>query len=298
LSGVALTLRRGLWLFVATILVCVAVAAVALKLGAPTYTATMVVAPAEYDPGAASRLAAQIEEYAQFATFAQLPLKFEGVPAIERYLEILASPLVAQRLEAEHQVLQRLFADQWDAERQAWRPPSGLVPRIEGAVSRFFGYPAWKPPGPEDLAGYFGRTLEVRRPIATSALRRIELSRSDGAFAAHLLALLHETADDVLRQEARRRVAQQITHLEDALGATDDPPRREALNGLLGQVYQQQAMLASDLPFAVELVSPPAASATPTSLSPLLILALAAVVGAIVGMLLVFLRDALRSATP
>ena len=65
---------------------------------------------------------------------------------------------------------------------------------------------------------------------------------------------------------------------------------------MLVEQYQAQALLRADQPYAAQIVVPAKASAGPTSANPLLILALAAVVGVIVGVFLVFLRDALRSA--
>ena len=80
------------------------------------------------------------------------------------------------------------------------------------------------------------------------------------------------------------------------LAAATTPTRRQALEEVLVGQYQAQALLRADQPYAAQIVVPAKASAGPTSANPLLILALAAVVGAIVGVFLVFLRDALRSA--
>jgi uncharacterized protein involved in exopolysaccharide biosynthesis len=63
---------------------------------------------------------------------------------------------------------------------------------------------------------------------------------------------------------------------------------------LVGQ-YQAQALLRAEQPYAAEVVVPPTASAAPTSANPILVLALAAAAGAIIGVVLVFLRDALRA---
>jgi uncharacterized protein involved in exopolysaccharide biosynthesis len=73
--------------------------------------------------------------------------------------------------------------------------------------------------------------------------------------------------------------------VERELAAANSPTR----------LYQAQALLRADQPYAAQVVVPVTASARPTSPSPLLILALAAVVGAILGIFAVFLRDAWRA---
>ena len=63
---------------------------------------------------------------------------------------------------------------------------------------------------------------------------------------------------------------------------------------MLSAQYQVQALLQVDQPYAAQVMVPVTASATPTSPNPLLILVLAAMVGAILGIFVIFLRDAWR----
>jgi uncharacterized protein involved in exopolysaccharide biosynthesis len=53
-------------------------------------------------------------------------------------------------------------------------------------------------------------------------------------------------------------------------------------------------LLSIDQPYAAQVVVPASAGATPSSLNPLQALGLAVVVGVILGLFVVFLRDALR----
>ena len=134
IPGLVWTLWRGRWLVAAVIVL--AVLATAL-------TASITVAPAQIDLSAASQLASQLKQFGSLATLAQTPAKFEQVSELERYVQLFRSTTLATRLQAEHQLLQAVFADDWDAERQSWRPPSGVVATVKGAVLEFFGYPAW-----------------------------------------------------------------------------------------------------------------------------------------------------------
>jgi LPS O-antigen subunit length determinant protein (WzzB/FepE family) len=293
LRGLLLTLRSGLWLVAAITIAAIVIAAIVLKRDGPVYTATMVVAPAQQDLGAASRLVSQLDQYADLAALAQTPARLEAVTAMDLYLELLDSTELARRLQEEHRLLQEIFEDQWDAASQNWRVEPGLVASLEAAVLGFFGYPAWQPPTSANLALYLGERLSVSRAGPTS-LRRIRMSHQDGEFAARLIGLVHEAADDLVREDSQRRVDRQIQHLEQELATKGEPTRAEALRSMLAEQYRAQAMLASDVPVAAQIVSPPTPSPGPTSTSPLMVLALAAVVGVILGVFAVFLVDALR----
>ena len=296
LHGLLLTLRSGLWLVLVAAIAAILLAAFVLKRDGPVYTATMVVAPAQQDLGAASRLVSHLDQYADLAALAQAPARLEAVTTMELYLELLRSPELARRLQEEHRLLQEIFPDQWDAASQSWRVESHFVASIKEVVLGFFGYPAWQPPTPANLAQYLSERLQISRSGATS-LRRIQMSDPNGEFAARLIGLVHATADDLVREDAQRRIDRQIAHLEQELATGGEPVRIEALRSMLAEQYRAQAMLASDVPVAAQIVSPPTPSPGPTSTSPLLVLALAGVVGLILGVFAVFLVDALRKGT-
>jgi len=265
-----------------------------LKREAPVYTATMIVAPAQVDLSAASQLASQLEQFASLATLAQTPAKIEQVSELERYVQLFRSTTLAGRLQAEHHLLQIVYAEQWDAERQAWKPPSGLVASVKQAVLGFFGYPAWTTPNEAHLAEWLTEQIDVNR-LGGSSLLRIQMSHWRPDFARSVIEMVHQTADQILREESLARIDRQIAQVETELTSATSPTRREALEEVLVGQYQAQALLRAEQPYAAQIVVPAMASAGPTSANPLVVLALAAVAGAIVGTFLVFLRDALRS---
>jgi hypothetical protein len=295
IPGLVQTLWRGLWLVLAAILLAVLVSAVALKLRSPLYTANMIVAPAQTDLGAASQLAIELEQYANLAALAQTPAKLETVSDLERYVQLFGSTTLAARLQDEHGLMQSAFADIWDAERQVWLRPHGALASFEAAVLGFFGFPAWTEPDIGQLAEWLASQIAINR-LGGGALLRLRIEHAKPEFAASVLEMVHDAADDLLREESLGRVGGQIAQIEGELAAATTPTRRQALEEVLVGQYQAQALLRADQPYAAQIVVPAKASAGPTSANPLLILALAAVVGAIVGVFLVFLRDALRSA--
>jgi uncharacterized protein involved in exopolysaccharide biosynthesis len=293
LPGMARTLWDGIWLLAAVVAATVLVTAVGLKLRPPLYTATMTVAPAQADLSAASQLASELEQFANLATLAQSAAKIERVSDLERYAQLFGSTTLAARLDAEHHLLQLVFADQWDPQTRTWHPPAGWIARIERAVLRFFGFPGWTKPEAAELAEWLGNRIDVER-MGSSSLYDIEFSHPSRAFAVSLLGMAHDGANALLREAALDRINGQIGQVEKELGAATNPGRKQALEALLTEEYQTQALLQTDQPYAAQLVVPPAAGPTPSSLNPLLALGLAVVVGVILGLFIIFLRDALR----
>jgi len=271
---------------VTVVILCVLVTAIDLKLRPPLYTATMIVAPAQVGLGTASQLASELEQYASLATLAQTPGKIERVSDLERYAQLFGSTALAARLEAEHHLLQIVFADQWDPERQTWHPPGGVRARLERAALRFFGYPGWIEPDIARLAGWLGNRVEIDR-VGTSSLFRPQ-------FAVSVINMVHATADALLRDQALERIGHQISQVETDLASATNPTRKQALEAMLTQAYQSQALVGVDQPYAAQVLVPASTGATPSSLNPLQALGLAAVVGVILGLFVVFLRDALR----
>ena len=294
IPGLVQTTWRGLWLLLAVVIVCVLVTAIGLRMSPPVYTATMIVAPAQTDLSGASQLASEIEEFASLATLAQTPAKVEHVSNLERYAQLFGSTALAARLQAEHKLLQTVYAGQWDAEHQTWHPPRGALARVKGAVLRFFGYPAWTEPNLDRLAEWLGNQIDVER-IGQSSIFRISMTHPRPQFAVSVVDMAHRAADALLREEAQDRIGRQIGEVETEIAAVTSPSHKQALEQMLAEQYQAQALLRVDQPYAAQIVVPASVGGTPSSLNPLLTLELAAVVGVILGLFVVFLRDALRS---
>jgi uncharacterized protein involved in exopolysaccharide biosynthesis len=232
IPGLVRALQRGLWLVLAVAGLALLATALVLKQQVPLYTATMTVAPAETDLSAASQLASQLEQFARLAMLAQTPAKFEQVSELERYVQMFRSTTLAARLRAEHHLLQTIFADDWDAERQSWRPPSGPVAAVKGAVLEFFGYPPWTPPNEVHLAEWLAEEVRVSQ-LRGSSLLRIRLSHWSPEFARSVIEMVHQAADQILREEALARIGAQIAQGESELNSAPTPTRRAALEEVL-----------------------------------------------------------------
>lgn len=286
------TTRRGFWIIALVAAVVVAATVLWLQIRTPVFVTSATVAPAARDLAAAGQLVAELEQFAALATFAQVPERLDQVSTLDRFFELITSVRLAERLQEDHQLLQQVFEEQWDAEDERWRPPQGPVARFKRTLNRLLGGPAWTPPRPVHLARYLASEIAIRR--SAGGLFRLELEHRDADLAERILTVLIGTADDMLRRESLRRVNAEVAHLEETLQRDLPADREGALRQVLATHYQTQALLEVDQPFAADVVSPPTADPLPVGIDPLLFLVLAAVVGIILGLFVVFLRDALR----
>jgi hypothetical protein len=290
-------LLRGRWLVLLVAAIAVAITAVFLKIWPPLYSATMTVAPTQIDLGAASQIATNLERYAELAVLAQVPARDERMSTMDRYVESFGSIELAGRLQASLGLLQTIYVEDWDAERAAWQPPSGPVAWLESKILGFFGYPAWVEPDLVDLAHYLRRRVQIGR-VPGSGAWGLRFEHPDPAFAVAVLDATHRNADAMVREATLAQIEGQIAHLRAELAEVADRTRRRALESLLTDQYQAQGLIAADQPFAVEVLVPATAGSTPSSANPIMVLASAAVVGAALGVVLVFLRAVLRADFP
>ncbi len=262
-----------------------------LNIATYRYTVDLKVAPVEGEGG--SRMGA-LGELAG-AVGMQLPGGGD-VQKIDLYRALLQSQEVAQRLLQSDELMLGMFADDWDAEAGTWREPEpGAVGKAVRAVKAWLGLPreAWEPPSPRRVLTFLEDEVVVAvsrdSPIVTASLEH-----EDRDFGRALLMHLHREADAILRERTLARTSRYVDYLQTQLQRTAVAEYRTALvNALTAQEKLRMAAMA-DVPFSVDVVSGPVASAEPTSPRPVFLLALALVVGTTAAIMLVLVRDALR----
>lgn len=120
-----------------------------------------------------------------------------------------------------------------------------------------------------DIATHLAARVRIA-PVGATTLRRVSYDHPDPDFAVAMLAALHEAADHLLREDARRQGDARAAQLRESLARTDNPDHRRVLTtALVGQ--EQDNMLRSlAQPYAAQIVEPPAAMRRPQWPRPLL----------------------------
>jgi hypothetical protein len=137
------------------------------------------------------------------------------------------------------------------------------------------------------LAGWIERKLAIRR-LGESAMYAVTIRHEDRAVALELLKRLFDSADRLLREEAKRRVDIQVAHLQQQMQRTELASHRLGMTDLLTRALQTSLMLGVDLPFSADLIEPPYAPTVADWPAPLPIAGISMLAGGVLGFALGF----------
>ena len=250
------------WFLVAVITALfVLIAIIVLQLSPRLYTTQMIVGPTASDgvAGRGNRLTLQSTDSPLYRGAPVELDKDESLSDFSRFIELITSQEITRRVIRHHpsdslSILQKLFADQWDAETQSWRPPGGVISRLKRAMNWLGrGGKTWVPPSARAATQVLDRNLLIE-PVGTSAMRRIVYRHSDRQFGIDLLNALYDAADEHLRDQAKRRTRAEIDYIQRALQNVTFSEHRRALANLLAAQEQTQMMISVDLPFAADQI--------------------------------------------
>ncbi len=159
--------------------------------------------------------------------------KLETLPFL-RYLKILSGPNVVKQILSNN-------------------------PNVKKALQntrRFSFQSANNMDSTEDISAYLTKEIVIK-PVGDTPLRVIELEHPNAGLAQQLLLKLHETADQLLRQEMMMRTQNRLDYLKQTIAKTANPEHRQALTTLLMEQERLSMMIRMDRYFAATLVEPP-----------------------------------------
>lgn len=230
----------------------------ALHLVTPRYTASMVVGPPGRSGPAAMGPRAPALSPAAGRGIAEQGSAEELVSDFARYLALVTSVPVAERLTADSEVMRGLFEGSWDKEEGRWRPPPGLGALLTRGLRWMAGYGAWAPPDAVELSRLLKKELAVEA-VNEGPLRRLVFRHEKREFALLLLARLHAATEAHLRDEAGRRLRAEMAHVNGRLAGMANLDRSRQLSGMVAEQEETLMMLEVGLPYAADLLEPPAA---------------------------------------
>jgi uncharacterized protein involved in exopolysaccharide biosynthesis len=237
----------------------------------PMYTATAIIGPAAGESGGGAKQA--------LASVAGIDLGGIGDRSADytKFLEVLRSGRLAEKVEERGQVMRELFPG-WDESTQSWRPSSGFFAAARRGIKSMLGLPGWVPPTPSSLARVLNRKITVERRSLITQNYVVSFTYKDRQFGLKVLNCVLEQADMIVREDKQINTSNRINYLKDFLNQTADVNLRTSFQPIL--VAQEQALMAlqADRFYAMDLIDPPHADLAPVSprLSIVFILALAA----------------------
>lgn len=204
-----------------------------------------------------------------------------------RYQHLMSSPAVAERLQDKYHLLQYVFSNRWNEKTHQWHPaPSTLRTALQGWLLRLSHIPISPPPDATTLADFIATQIQIL-PSQTTDIVNVSMTSRDVAFARRVMLLAHEQTNALLRDQVARRARQQVAYLQGKLAQTSVEDYRMTLLALLSAQEKNLMLTQTDASFAAEIISPPVASPVPVSPRPVLSLAVAILVGGLLGAIVV-----------
>ncbi len=274
---VALIRRR--WRLIAVVtLVCTALTTAAAFLMTPVYEAQTVLAPVkEEGTSALDKLAGS---FGGFAELAGVDLG-GGSSSKDEAVALLQSKLLTRQFIEDEKLLPVLFADQWDADLQAWKETDpDKIPSLEDA------FKLWD----EDI-----RTVETS---TTSELITLTIEWKDREQAARWATELVRRANELMRARAMADASSSINYLKSELDKTNVLEVRQAIYSLAESHFKTMALAKAREEYYFRVVDPAFAPDRDDYISPkrALMIAAAVIGGAMLGLMLVIFLNAISPA--
>lgn len=296
LRGLVLETLRGWRLIAGGGLLGLLISLVTLWLVTPRFTVEMVIGPTARSGPAAMGPRVPVGPGGASRTIVEHGIGDEALSDYARYAELLCSVPVAERLARQPGILRTLFETSV-APDGGWRPPGDPFSRAKRLLLRLAGRDSWLPPDAHQLARLLEEELIVT-PVGDGPMRRLRFRHPDREFGRTLLAAIHAAAEGLIREEAERRTGAEIDYLRRRVQEETSAENRRAFGGLLAEQERIRQMIAVALPFAADVIEPPSAPGLPDWPDPLVLLAVGALAGGAIGMVIVYARGAWRQAGP
>lgn len=283
---------RGWRLAVVLPLLTLAGAVALLRTVPPEHTATMVVGPVSAAGFAAMGTRIPLSGR-EAASAAEQGTGSEVLSDFARFLHLLTSVPVAERLMSQPDLLRRIFSERWDPADGRWVEPQGVAAGLRRLFFAAVGRQEWLEPDASAVARYL-RSRVVVEPVGTGPMRRVRFRHPDRGFALAFLRVLAAETDAHLRAEAARRSAAQVSYAQSRISMLSAVEHRKVLGDLKAEQERVSIMLDVGLPFAADVVEPPSADALPDWPDVPLVLAVALAAGLSTGLLAVGFRAGRR----
>ncbi|MBJ7415482.1 MAG: hypothetical protein JHC88_08520 [Niveispirillum sp.] len=265
----------------------------ALHLVTPHYTASLIVGPTGRSGPAAMGPRAPALSPAAGRGIAEQGSAEELVSDFSRYLALLTSVPVAERLVRDQELMRRLFEDAWDADAGRWRPPTGMGATLVRGLRWLAGHAVWSPPDAVDLSRHLKKYLAIES-VSGGPLRRLVYRHEERDFALLLLTRLHAATEAHLRAEAERRLRAEMAHVNGRLSGIANLDRSRLLSGMVTEQEEMLMMLDVGLPYAADLLEPPAAAALADWPNPVPLIPAGALAGLGLGLFVIAARHGYR----
>ena len=280
---------RGKWVILVCAVLAVLYALNSMKGFVPLYTAQMVVAPLQTGqslqlPAGVGRLAAGVG----------ISLPNDSSSKFDQFRVLLTSIVLAERLDANYNFVDRIFGGAKDEKTGKPVPPDNFAADVDEFFRRFVQIPEWSPPSAEDIASYIRTTILIREVSTTTPIYSIRFRHHDREFALEFMTAVYNEAENIMREAEIKRVSTQLDYIRERLEQTTIADYRLSMLQILAEQEKRMMVLKADLPYVAEIIDLPVVSNHRTRLNPVMKLVVGLVGGIMIGIVLVLMYRFLR----
>ncbi|MGO9934862.1 MAG: hypothetical protein ACLPV8_24030 [Steroidobacteraceae bacterium] len=264
--------------FLLVLLVCVAVSILYLHAAKTTYAVRMEIISASADQQKSGGLGGAL------ASIAGLTGGAEGSPQFRIFLGSLRSPVAAEAIVSNQDLLRAIFYREWSETDDKWRePPSRLRP-VSRVVGRILGwrFAKWGPPGVSRVFDYLNDELKVI-PDAKSGVVTLQIDSDRPDVAERVLLTLDKAMNERLRERDLEHATKDIDYLSKRLAEVNVVEYRTALVSNLAEQEKARMQASAPLPYASDVLGRPMISTRPVSPKPLVVWGAGIILGGLLG---------------
>lgn len=253
LGSIVYSLWRRRFVFSGALVGSILIAFLALLLSAPRYGAVVKVAPASTAETSKSNFS-DLLSGGGLSAFG-LDLGEEAVSPFGLFQEAIFSHEIAVRLVADHDLMLRMFPQEWDEQSKGWKANPGIGTLLKSPFYFAAGVDTWTPPSAERVQEYITENIRFSE-VEKSGVYKLSMLHKDAEFAKDLISEVQRVSDDIVRARDISMASRYVEYLNNQLNEVRLADQRDTLIALLSE-QQKIMMLASvDYHYSAMVVDP------------------------------------------
>lgn len=223
----------------------------------PIYEASMIIAPTD-DDGQVSSLGLS-KSVSQVIGLGGAGSQNQKT---SEFLSLLSSYQVAEQMQREYKLLQRLYPKLWVEEKQRWAARSGGLVPLRNFFRSITGRPPVGAPTIHDLHDLLGLVVKIEE-IPEFGHYKIAAQLDDPDLALFILENIHRETDALIRKTSIEKSEERRTYVLDQLETVQNSAHRDALVSILAETEQLSMMANMTALYSINVLQQPVVSPTP-----------------------------------
>jgi uncharacterized protein involved in exopolysaccharide biosynthesis len=278
LGAILATVKAERLTFLTVLFICIALAVLYLHVARIRYAVRMEITSASTnDQAKEGGLSA-------LSSIAGISLGGEGSPQFRLFLGSLRSPIAAEAIVSDQDLLKAVFYREWSQTEGRWREPPSVLRAPFKALGSALGWKfvTYAPPGVSRVYDYLNEQLKVI-PDNKSGVVTLEIDSDRPATAERVLLTLNAAMNQRLQEHDLEHATIFIGYLTKRLVEVNVVEYRSALIQNIAQEEKTRMQASSPLPYASDILGKPMVSSRPVSPKPGAAWGVAVFFGALLG---------------